>query len=71
MSIRGGPEPPARSLGLLADGLNRTVRNPATHTTAELNEQEAMERLAALSFLARLLDGCEVRRAEQEDGVRR
>jgi len=67
VSIRGGLEPLARSLGLLADGLNRTVRNPATHTTAELNEQEAMERLAALSFLARLLDRCEVRRADQKE----
>lgn len=63
-SMRGGLEPLARSLHQLAMGLNLTVRNVATHTRAELGEQEAMERLAAYSYLARLLDECEVRRAE-------
>jgi hypothetical protein len=62
-SMRGGLEPLASSLTNLATGLNLTVRNVATHSTAELTEQEAMERLASYSYLARLLDCCEIRRA--------
>lgn len=58
-SMRGG-------LNQLATGLNLTVRNVATHTRTELTEQQAMERLAAYSFLARLLDQCEIRRSETE-----
>lgn len=64
-SMLGGLEPLAKSLTSLATGLNLTVRNVATHTHDELNEQEAMERLAAYSYLARLLDQCEVLRAEE------
>jgi hypothetical protein len=60
-SMRGGLEPLAAALNNLATGLNLTVRNVATHSTAELTEQEAMERLAAYSYLARLLDHCDVR----------
>lgn len=56
-SMRGG-------LNQLATGLNLTVRNIATHTREEFSEQEAMERLAAYSHLARLLDQCEIRRIE-------
>ncbi|MEO6473268.1 MAG: TIGR02391 family protein [Aeromicrobium sp.] len=67
-SMRGGLEPLARSLTMLATGLNLTVRNVTTHTRGELTEQEAMERLAAYSFLARLLDMCEVRSFEAEPG---
>jgi hypothetical protein len=63
-SMRGGIEPLARALNQLATGLNLTVRNVTTHTRNELTEQEGMERLAAYSYLARLLDQCEVRRAE-------
>jgi hypothetical protein len=63
-SMRGGLEPLAKALANLATGLNLTVRNVATHTRDELSEQEAMERLAAYSYLARLLDQCEVRRKE-------
>lgn len=63
-SMRGGIEPFTRALNQLATGLNLTVRNVATHTRHELTEQEAMERLAAYSYLARLLDQCEIRRAE-------
>lgn len=59
-SMRGGLEPLTRSLNSLATGLNLTVRNVTTHTRDELSEQEAMERLAAYSYLARLLDQCEV-----------
>jgi len=61
-SMRGGLEPLAKALNSLATGLNLTVRNVTTHTRDELSEQEAMERLAAYSYLARLLDQCEVRR---------
>ncbi|GAA4659030.1 hypothetical protein GCM10023347_07940 [Streptomyces chumphonensis] len=46
-----------------------TVRNVATHTRDELTEQEGMEQLAAYSYFARLLDQCEVRRAEEPDGT--
>lgn len=75
-SMRGGLEPLASglinlssALKDLAAGLNLTVRNVTTHTRDELSEQEAMERLAAYSYLARLLDQCEVRRVEEsEDG---
>lgn len=62
-SMRGGLEPLAKALNSLATGLNLTVRNVTTHTRDELTEQEAMERLAAYSYLARLLDKCEVREA--------
>ena len=61
-SMRGGLEPLAKSLNNLATGLNLTVRNIATHTRHELSEQEALERLAAYSYLARLLDTCEIDR---------
>jgi hypothetical protein len=64
-SMRGGIEPLAKALTGLATGLNLTVRNVATHTRDELSEQEAMERLAAYSYLARLLDACEVRRVDK------
>jgi len=67
-SMRGGLEPLAKSLTMLATGLNLTVRNVTTHTRDELSEQEAMERLAAYSYLARLLDTCEVRSVETEPG---
>jgi hypothetical protein len=62
-SMRGGLEPLAKALNSLATGLNLTVRNVTTHTRDELSEQEAMERLAAYSYLARLLDRCDVRTA--------
>ncbi|UUE19391.1 TIGR02391 family protein [Microbacterium sp. J1-1] len=63
-SMRGGLEPLAKALNGLASGLNLTVRNVTTHTRDELTEQEGMERLAAYSYLARLLDKCEVREAQ-------
>jgi hypothetical protein len=58
-SMRGG-------LGPLATGLNLTVRNVTTHTQAELSEQEAVERLGAYSYFARLLDECQVVHAEEQ-----
>jgi Protein of unknown function (Hypoth_ymh) len=36
------------------------IRNPASHYTAELDEQVALERLAALSVLARAIDEARV-----------
>ncbi|UXY25065.1 TIGR02391 family protein (plasmid) [Streptomyces cynarae] len=59
----------AKALNNLATGLNLTVRNVAAHTRDELTEQEGMERLAAYSYLARLLDQCEIRRAEEPEGT--
>jgi Protein of unknown function (Hypoth_ymh) len=50
----------ARSLH--AAVMNR-VRNLATHSTAEIDEQIALEQLAALSLLARWIDDAEVIRA--------
>ncbi|WP_413804192.1 TIGR02391 family protein [Streptomyces sp. OE57] len=66
-SVRGGLAPLAGALNNLATGLNLTVRNVATHTRDELTEQEGMERLAAYSYFARLLDQCEIRRALESD----
>ena len=66
-SMRGGLEPLAKALNALATGLNLTVRNVTTHTRTELSEQEAMERLAAYSYLARLLDRCETASADAEE----
>lgn len=63
-SMRGGLEPLAKALNALATGLNLTVRNVTTHTRDELTEQQAMERLAAYSFLAQLLDQCRIERVE-------
>ncbi|MFJ2272390.1 TIGR02391 family protein [Streptomyces sp. NPDC087849] len=65
-SMRGGLAPLAGALNNLATGLNLTVRNVATHTRDELTEQEGMERLAAYSYFARLLDQCEIRRSTEE-----
>lgn len=65
-SMRGGLEPLAKALNSLATGLNLIVRNVTTHTRDELGEQEAMERLAAYSYLARLLDKCEIGRVEED-----
>nr|QZD54130.1 TIGR02391 family protein [Glycomyces sp. TRM65418] len=66
-SIRNGLPPLAASLKGLAEGLNSTVRNPTSHSSEELSEQEAMERLAAYSFLARLLDQCDIQRPARSD----
>lgn len=68
-SMQNGLCPLATSLKELAEGLASTVRNATTHTTSELSEQEAMERLAAYSYLARLLDECDVRLAEEDAQV--
>ncbi len=65
-SIRGGLPSLARALNDFATGLNLTVRNIATHELTELSEQEALERLGAYSYFARMLDGCELHRAEND-----
>ena len=69
-SMRGGLEPMAKSLVHLATGVNLTIRNVATHTQDQLSEQEAMERLSAYSYLARLLDQCEIRSAEPSESAK-
>lgn len=43
-----------------APGMQMTIRNPAAHSLDELTEQEALERLAALSLLARWVDECDL-----------
>ena len=47
-------------LRLFAQGVQMTIRNTATHQTADLSEQDALGRLATLSLLARWLDECEL-----------
>ena len=59
-SVRGGARTMARALSDLATGVTLAIRNVTTHTGGELSEQEGLERLAAYSYLARLLDQCEV-----------
>ena len=63
-SMRSGLEPLAKGLADMASGLSLTVRNPTPHSRVELSEQEGLERLAAYSYLARMLDRCEVHEAE-------
>lgn len=66
-SMQVGLEPLSKALNALATGLNLTVRNVTTHTLNELSEQEGMERLAALSYFARLLDQCKIRKADGDE----
>lgn len=66
-SMQGGLEPLSKALNALATGLNLTVRNVTTHARDELSEQEGMERLAAYSYFARLLDQCDIRRADDDE----
>ena len=46
-----------------APGVQMTIRNAATHGADEMGAQEALERLAALSLLARWVEECEVHTA--------
>jgi uncharacterized protein (TIGR02391 family) len=48
----------------LAQGMFSAIRNPATHSTEDMERQEALEQLATLSILARWIDRCELVRAE-------
>ncbi|PPS75506.1 hypothetical protein BV882_07600 [Streptomyces sp. 46] len=45
---------------LLGQGAFSALRNPAAHETGDLPEQEALEQLATLSVVARLIDQCNV-----------
>ncbi|MET0715916.1 MAG: TIGR02391 family protein [Mycetocola sp.] len=47
-------------LRMFAPGVQMTIRNGATHGISEMREQDAIERLAALSLLARWVDECEL-----------
>lgn len=49
-----------------APGVQMTIRNPAAHDAVDLDEQLALERLAALSLLARWVDACELVEITQE-----
>ncbi|MFJ4160249.1 TIGR02391 family protein [Microbacterium testaceum] len=44
----------------MAQGVFSAIRNPATHSTEDMERQEALEQLATLSILARWIDRCEV-----------
>lgn len=44
----------------LAQGLQLTVRNAAAHPVTQLSRQGALERLAALSLLANLVERCDL-----------
>ncbi|MFI5945861.1 TIGR02391 family protein [Streptomyces uncialis] len=46
-------------LAKYAPGVNMTIRNTAAHGNTDLTAQAALERLAALSLLARWIDECE------------
>jgi hypothetical protein len=50
-----------------APGANMIIRNPATHVDEDMSIQDALERLATLSLLARLVDGCDIEIAEAEE----
>jgi uncharacterized protein (TIGR02391 family) len=50
-----------------APGANMIIRNPATHVDADMSIQDALERLATLSLLARLVDACDIEIAEAEE----
>ncbi len=47
-------------LRFFAPGVQMLIRNPATHSIDEMAEQEALERLAVLSLLARWVEQCVV-----------
>ncbi|PWR13290.1 TIGR02391 family protein [Micromonospora sicca] len=47
-------------LRFFAPGVQMTIRNTAAHNVGELDEQSALERLAALSLLARWVDECDL-----------
>lgn len=64
-SMMAGLPSLATALKGLAEGLTLTSRNASAHARMLSNEQEAMEQLSAYSFLARLLDRCEVRFDEE------
>ena len=52
----------AMRVGILnfSQGVFSAIRNPATHSTEDMQRQEALEQLATLSTLARWIDRCEL-----------
>ncbi|AXL12653.1 TIGR02391 family protein [Microbacterium foliorum] len=44
----------------LSQGVFSAIRNPATHSTEDMERQEALEQLATLSILARWIDRCDL-----------
>lgn len=44
----------------LSQGVFSAIRNPATHSTGDMERQEALEQLATLSILTRWIDRCEL-----------
>lgn len=44
----------------MSQGVFSAIRNPATHSTQDMERQEALEQLATLSILARWIDRCEL-----------
>jgi hypothetical protein len=53
----------------MAQGVFSAIRNPATHSTDDVERQEALEQLATLSILARWIDRCELVTVEPEAGI--
>lgn len=63
--LRWPGDPTDRQVKSMNDGLRQfaagaqlTIRNSAVHSTDDMGEQEALERLAVLSLLARWMDDC-------------
>lgn len=52
-----------------AMGASQAIRNPAAHGTDEVPKQVALERLAALSVLARWIDECDLVEVKAGDGA--
>lgn len=47
-------------LRFFAPGVQLLIRNTATHGTDDLGEQDAIDRLATLSLLARYVEACDL-----------
>jgi hypothetical protein len=67
LRLRWPGEPTNRDIKTMNDGLRQfapgiqmTIRNSAAHGLSEMPKTDALERLAALSLLARWVDNCEV-----------
>ena len=55
-------------LRFYAPGVQMTIRNSVAHGAGQLDEQAAVERLAALSLLARWVDECDLVEAPAGSG---
>ncbi|GAA3810788.1 TIGR02391 family protein [Cellulomonas soli] len=65
--LRWPGDPADRDVKNMTDGLRQfapgaqmVIRNPAAHSTSPISAQEGLERLAALSLLARWVDDCDL-----------